>query len=386
MAPNEAKEMDEGPAGAGKAWLLVDGHLDLALAALEWHRDLTQPLDVIRAREAGWDDRPDRGKGVVCFPEMRRGGVMVCLATQIARVGAGRHPHPAWPSAASAWAMTQGQLAWYRVMEETGELRSIRTREDLDEHVRLWQSASPARRSHLPIGYVLSLEGADSILSPRHLEQAYEEGLRAVGLAHYGPGIYAAGTSAEGGLTERGRDLLPVMEALGLALDVTHLTDAGFWEALDRFDGTIWASHHNCRHLVPHPRQLTDEQIRAVIERDGVIGVALDAWMLTSGWQRGVTTPQQAGVTLETVADHIDHICQIAGNARHAALGTDLDGCFGYEQTPSDVRSIADVRKLASILARRGYGASDIECILSGNWLRKLRAVLPSCRTSKAER
>jgi membrane dipeptidase len=163
------------------------------------------------------------------------------------------------------------------------------------------------------------------------------------------------------------------MDRLGIILDATHLCDDSFWEALDHFKGRVWASHNNCRALVPHNRQFSDEQIRVLIERGAVIGAALDAWMMVPGWVRGQTTPQSAGLKLERIIDHMDRICQIAGNARHVGIGTDLDGGFGYEQTPADLDSIADVARVADLLARRGYTPDDIEGVMHGNFLRFLR-------------
>jgi membrane dipeptidase len=225
----------------------------------------------------------------------------------------------------------------------------------------------------LPIGYVLSLEGADSIVTLQHLERAYAYGLRAVGPAHYGPGVYAQGTHASGDLGSHGRELLREMERLGIILDVTHLCDDSFRDALNHFRGHVWASHTNCRSLVPDGRQFSDDQIRELIARDAVIGVAFDAWMLVPGWVRGKTTPEGAGVTLETVVDHIDHICQIAGNARHCGIGSDLDGAFGREQCPSDVHTIGDLSRLPAVLAARGYSREDIENIAHGNFIRFLQ-------------
>lgn len=351
--------------------LVFDAHLDLSMNAIEWNRDLTRPLEEVRRREAGMTDKLDRGLGVVTFPEMRRGEVGLCVATQIARYVAEGSALPGWNSPEIAWAITQAQLAWYRAMEAAGELRQIVDRKGLDEHLESWN----ARREDAPIGYVLSLEGADSILSPAHLERAYEDGLRAIGPAHYGPGRYAPGTGSEGGLTPLGRELLREMERLGIVLDVTHLTDEGFWEALDRFAGPVWASHNNCRALVPHQRQFGDEQIRALIQRNAVIGVAFDAWMLAPGWVRGQSTPAQAGVWIRSVAEHVDHICQLAGNARHCGIGSDLDGGFGREQAPQDLASIADVQRLVPQLSDRGYSPSDIEGIMHGNWIRLLREI-----------
>ena len=352
---------------------LFDAHLDLAMNALEWNRDLTRPLAELRASEAGMTDRPDRGRGTVCFPELRRAGVRLCVATQIGRVDAtGRSRVAAWQSSAQAWAMTQGQLAWYRQMEADGELVSIRDRTSLERHL---QSGEAARASRAPIGYILSLEGADSILTLGHLERAHADGLRALGLAHYGPGIHAQGTDATGGLTARGRDLLPELQRLGMILDLTHLSDESFWEAVEAYPGPVWASHQNCRALVPHQRQWTDDQFREVIRRGGVIGVVLDGWMLSPQWVRGQTTPQSAQLHLDALVDHIDHICQIAGNARHVGIGSDLDGAFGTEQTPLDVDSIADLRRLEPLLRARGYSAEEVEGIAHGNFLRFLREV-----------
>ena len=200
-----------------------------------------------------------------------------------------------------------------------------------------------------------SLEGADSIVTLEHLERAWSDGLRAVGPAHYGPGTYAQGTDATGGIGAIGRALLKEMERLGFILDATHLCDDSFWEALDAFGGRVWASHNNCRALVPHNRQFSDDQIRALVARGAVIGVALDAWMLYPGWQRGVTTPQAAGVTLQTLVNHIDHICHVAGSARHVGIGSDLDGAFGREQTAADLETIADLAKIPGLLRARGY-------------------------------
>jgi membrane dipeptidase len=171
----------------------------------------------------------------------------------------------------------------------------------------------------------------------------------------------------------RGHELLREMERLNIVLDVTHLCDDSFRDALDHFNGPVWASHSNARTLVPHNRQFADDQIRELVARGAIIGAAFDAWMLFPGWERGKTTPESAGVTLETVVDHIDHICQIAGNARHCAIGSDLDGAFGREQCPSDIQTIADLAKLPAILARRGYAADDVALIAHGNVIRFLR-------------
>jgi membrane dipeptidase len=367
---------------------IVDAHLDLAMNAIEWNRDLTQPIEQIRSREAGMIDKPDRGLGTVSFGEMRRGNVGLCVATQIARYVAPGSTLAGWHSPEQAWAMTQAQLAWYRAMEERGELVQIQDRAGLERHLEVWsverlppkggsdvrEIPAGERETARPIGYILSLEGADSILTPAHLERAYRSGLRAIGPAHYGPGRYAQGTNASGGLGAAGRELLREMERLNIILDVTHLCDDSFREALDLFKGPVWASHSNCRALVPHNRQFSDEQIRELIDRGAVIGAAFDAWMLFPGWVRGETTPRSANVMLQTVADHIDHICQIAGNTRHCMIGSDLDGAFGREQCPADVTTIADLPNLGVVLSARGYSELDRQQVSYGNFVRMLRS------------
>jgi len=348
----------------------IDAHLDLSMNALEWNRDITRPLEEINAREQGLTDKPDRGNGTVSLPELRKGNVGLVVATQIARFVAPDNPLPGWHSPQQAWAHTQGQLAWYQAMEEQGELRQIRNWQQLETHVAYWNQGED--KSQKAIGFILSLEGADSIVNLNYLEKAYEYGLRALGPGHYGPGRYAFGTDASAPLSAQGKDLLRKMDELGIILDVTHLCDLAFWDALELFQGPVWASHNNCRALVDHNRQFSDEMIKALIARGAVIGGVFDAWMLSPGWIRGTSTPQERNVTLSTLVDHFDHICQLAGNANHIGIGSDLDGAFGKEQCPSDLDSIADLQKIPNLLQARGYSPQDIEKVMHGNWLRFL--------------
>jgi membrane dipeptidase len=354
--------------------LIVDAHLDLSMNAMEWNRDLRLPVSDIRDRECGMTDKPDRGKGTVSLPALRQGGIGLVVATQIARYVAPDNPLPGWHSPWQAWAQTQGQLAWYKAMEEAGEMVMIRDLVGLEAHIALWTAASVAGEGgKLPIGYILSLEGADSIVTPDYLEQAYAYGLRALGPAHYGPGRYANGTDSSGRLSREGLALLREMRRLHIILDATHLCDDAFWDAMEVFDGPVWASHNNCRALVDHNRQFSDEMIRALIGKGAVIGGALDAWMMAPGWIRGKSDPRAMGCSLDKMIDHLDHICQIAGNALHVGIGTDLDGAFGKEQCPYDLETIADLARLPELLGKRGYSATDVENILHANWLRFLR-------------
>lgn len=345
--------------------LIFDAHLDLSMNALEWNRDLRWTVEDIRKSEKGMSDKPDREKNTVSFDAMRKGQVGLCVATQIARYVKRDSKLPGWNSPEQAWSQTQGQLAWYKEMEREGYLISICNREDLKQHLNLWKDP----KADSPIGYILSLEGADSIVTLDHLERAWEQGLRAIGPAHYGPGTYAHGTDSVGGIGVKGKELLKKIASLGLILDATHLCDQSFWETMKVYEGPVWASHNNCRKFVNHNRQFADEQIKELIDRKAVIGIALDAWMMVPNWVRGVSTPQSMGVTLDLMVNNIDHICQLAGNTEHVGIGTDLDGAFGKEQSPADLDTIADLQSIPERLKKKGYTQSDIENIMHKNFI-----------------
>lgn len=349
---------------------ILDAHLDLAMNALEWNRNLTWTVDDIRKSEVGMTDKPDRAKNTVSLDAMRAGNIGICVATQIARYVKKGSNLPGWNSPQQAWAQTQGQLAWYKAMEDIGEMVQITNSKQLDAHLALWQTATETDK---PVGYILSLEGADSIIDIDYLEKSYNQGLRAIGPAHYGPGTYAHGTGSVGGIGAKGKELLKEIEKLNLILDATHLSDVSFWETMKVYDGPVWASHNNCRKLVDHDRQFSDEQIMELISRDAVIGIALDAWMMVPNWVRGESTPESMGVTLKQMIDNIDHICQLSGNSLHVGIGTDLDGAFGKEQSPYDLDTIADLQKVPGMLARRGYTQQDIENIMSKNFIKFLQ-------------
>jgi membrane dipeptidase len=331
---------------------------------------LSKPVFELRKSETGLNDKPDRANGTVAFPELRKGNIGLIVATQIARYVAPGNSLPGWHSPQQAYAQTQAQLAWYKEMEACGEMKMITNADELNAHVLTWMNDDDEQK---PIGYILSLEGADSIVTIDYLERAYEYGLRAIGPAHYGPGRYANGTDATGSLNADGKALLKEMERLNIILDATHLCDDAFWDAMNLFNGHVWASHNNCRKFVNHNRQYSDEQIKILLERNAVIGCAFDAWMLVQNWKRGVSTPQQMNCDLEKVIDNMDHICQLAGNALHVGIGSDLDGAFGKEQSPYDLETIEDLNKIPALLTNRGYSNIDVENVMHGNWLRFLR-------------
>jgi membrane dipeptidase len=349
--------------------LIFDAHLDLAWNALDWNRDLQLPVADIRRREIEQKiTGKGRGENTVSFAELRRGGVGIFIATLLPRLHRANlmPPIQRYESMEAAYAASMGQMAYYTALVEQKYLRWIKDAVTLREHVSAWRQGADGQ----PLGFILSMEGADSVLEPEQVQQWWQAGLRIIGPAHYGVSPYAHGTGTEGGLFPSGKPLLREMEKAGMILDVTHLADQSFDEALDAYHGPVLASHHNCRALVPNQRQLTDDQIRRLIARGAVIGSALDAWMLVPNWIRGETRPEVAGVTLATMVDHIDRVCQLAGNAKHAAIGTDLDGGFGREQTPYDLDTIADLQRVPELLRQRGYSNDDILGIMHGNWVR----------------
>lgn len=351
--------------------LIFDAHLDLALNGVDWNRDLRMDLEDIRVQEKvyGMTD-PGRQTCTVSLPELKRAGVHVGVATVLARQElAINHPF-GWTTPEACYAMCHAHLAYYRAMEKAGWVKMLRTKRELAAHTAVAMK-SPATT---PFGFVLSMECADAVLDPENIHEWHANGLRAIGITHYGANRYGGGTRCEVGLAADALPLLDHIEKLGIALDMTHLSDKAFWQVADRYGGRVLASHQNARRFCDWQRQFSDEQLKHVIKRDGVIGVAFDAIMLQPGWVRGTTKPE---VTMERAVDNIDHVCQLAGDCRHSGIGSDLDGGYGHEQTPLDLKTIADLQRIPELLDKRGYKAEDVEAIMHGNWLRFFAQTLP---------
>ncbi len=354
--------------------LVIDGHLDIAMNANYLNRDLRRTVHELRADEASIEHKHSGfGRGTVSLPDLRRGNVGISFVTVIARVNPNAKTDIDFRTHEIAYAQAQGQFAYYRELARQGVMTLITSVPELDAHLRAWE-ASPET---CPLGALLTMEGADPVVDPEQVHLWFADGFRVISLAHYGPSKYAFGTASVGPVKPAGKALLAEMEKAGIILDVTHLCDESLKSALDLFSGPILATHSNCRTLCPGDRQFTDDQLKQLIARGAVIGAALDAWMIQPGWVIGKTTPENC--TLEMYVDHIDHVCQLAGNANHAAIGTDLDGGYGTEQTPRDLDTIADLKtKIPELLAKRGYAETDIANIMAGNWIRLLRENLPS--------
>lgn len=361
-----------------------DGHLDMALNALDHERDQRLRVAELRKREVnvtgGW------GIATVSFDELRAGGCGVVLSTVIARskpwVDPGRENQAKsgdWPDPTMAYSIAMGQLAYYRLLEEQGVMRILTTADQLKRHAAGWD-ASP---ESAPLGMIVTMEGADPIVHPDQLEHWHSAGVRTLMLAHFGKSHYAHGTPSsdadnkhdvDGPLTDFGRALLPKMHQLGMPLDLTHTSDQSFAEAVDRFPGRIYSSHTACRALCDLPRNHSDEQLNKIIACDGVIGLPMFNYFLKPGYEE--TSPKDM-VNYADVADHVDHICQLAGNAKHVAIGSDCDGGFGKEHMPAELDTQRDICKLGGVLAERGYADDEIAGVLKDNWLRFFSQTLP---------
>jgi membrane dipeptidase len=352
--------------------LIIDAHLDLAWNALQWNRDLLTSVYTLRTREANTPGK-GRGQNTVALPEMRRGRIALAFGTLLARSTRNPIAHIDFDTPEQAYAVAQGQRAYYDALEQRGAIRVIMDLEMLNQHIAEWELWEHLPQGETPpVGIVITMESGDSILKPEDVGKWWAQGLRAIGPAHYGMGRYAGGTSVEDGFTPDGFSLLEHMQAAGMILDLTHLSDRAFWQALEVFHGTVIASHNNTRAIVPQQRQFGDAQIKAIATQDGVLGMAFDTWMMQPGWIKDA--PTNPRVLLRHITEHIDHICQLTGSAQHVGIGSDLDGGFGREQSPADLDTIADLQRIPHLLSeQRNYSDEAIAAIMHGNWLRVLR-------------
>lgn len=360
--------------------LLIDAHQDIAYNMFSFGRDYRQSAAETRAREA--DTRiPElqNGQSTLGWPEYQQARLAVIFATLFVlprKYKTNESERVDFATFDEAYRLTRTQMDIYnRLVEESPDkFTLIKDRIQLVKHLEAWE-ATP-QQSH-PVGLVLSMEGAEGVSGPAELEEWWEQGLRLIGPVWAGT-RYCGGTYEGGKFTSEGFSLLENMAELGYTLDIAHMQTEPALQALDRYQGAIIASHANARALLkedPTQRHLSDAVIRGLVERDGVIGVVPFNRFLLSGWKN---TDSRELVRLEMVVDHIDHICQIAGDAQHVGLGTDYDGGFGWPAIPLELNTIADLPKLAQPLSHRGYTPAEIEAIFHGNWQRLLERTLPA--------
>jgi membrane dipeptidase len=348
--------------------MLVDGHQDIAFNVVNHRRDFLRAVAETRAAEG------ERAEEIAMLglPDALAGGVGLVFGTLYVAPASAAHLSggKVYRTADEAHAQALEQLSAYRRLAGDPRVCLVARRAELAALRAGWDGGQPR------LGIVLLMEGADPIRTPSEAVDWYAAGVRIVGPA-WGATRYCGGTGAPGPLTAEGRALMGAMHRAGLALDVSHMAEESFWEALELFDGPVLASHSNCRALVPGPRDdrhLSDAMIRALMARDGVVGVVLYNRFLDPEWT--LVRGKQA-VGLDAVVRQIDHVCQLAGDVHHVAVGSDFDGGFGSEAAPRELDSIADLGRIGEALAGAGYREADIDAVLGGNWLRALERVLP---------
>jgi len=376
--------------------LIIDGDYPMAVGAMDLNRNLTLPIEEVRQTKP--DDftetnkmeglrpkrrRPD-AETMASLPEMRQGGIAAALVKVVARHYRADSPLWGYRGPEMTYAAAQAQLVYYETLAVRGQASIMRNRSELSNHIQLWSTATDSHS--LPVGLILGMEGADPILKVNQVHQWWDRGLRVMSLSHYGMSTYChgTGTGISGGLLPPAKALLQEMDSVGMILDVTHASDTSVREALELFGGPVLASHQNCRGLVPGERQFPDDQLIAVIKRGGVIGASMDTWMLYRpglDWSSPIPTrrsvfPREA-ITLNDYVDHIDYICQLAGNSNHAAIGGDTDGQGGREGAPAGIDTVADYQKVATVLDERGYSSEDVANVMYLNWQRFFEASFP---------
>jgi len=361
--------------------LIVDAHADIAYNMLKYGRDYTRSVEETRRLESGTDTVLDNEDALLGWSDYQRGQVAVIFSTIYstpARWHTGVNHKQVYKTFDEAYQQYHDQLLTYHRMTDSApdKFRLIATVRDLNLILDHWQNQNP-EHGH-PIGMVVLMEGAECIRSLSELEEWHELGVRLIGPAWVGT-RYCGGWREPGPLTNDGRKLLSAMADYNFTLDLSHMDEQSALEALDIYRGPIVGTHGNCLSLMPNSntnRHFSDRILEGIIERNGVVGVAPYNSYLKSGWLVGQNKREE--VPLRYVADHLDHICQIAGDALHAGIGSDFDGGFGLQSVPPEIDTIADLQKLVVLLQTRGYSEMDIANILGGNWITRLKRDLPA--------
>ncbi|MGD8404933.1 MAG: membrane dipeptidase [Anaerolineales bacterium] len=361
--------------------LIVDSHQDLAWNILSFGRDYTRAAHETRQIENGSLTVQRNGDTLLGWPNYQQGEVVVVFATLFSTPARWAYDWETYfyKEPKEAQRQYRQQLDIYNRLtdEHPDKFRFIRFASDLDEVLASHQKAVSAEQTS-PVGLLPLMEGADCILEFGELEEWWDRGLRFIGPAWAGT-RFCGGTKEPGPLTKDGRRLLSTMADLGFTLDLSHMDEPAVLEALDMYPGQLVATHANCLALMPEyefNRLLSDRVIYGILERDGIIGVVPFNTFLKDGWLIGKSKREE--VSLEKLVDHIDHICQLAGDARHVGIGSDFDGGFGWQSTPHEIDTIADLQKLVPLLSARGYAEEDAAGILGGNWINQLNRSLPT--------
>ena len=363
---------------------LIDAHQDLAWNMLTFGRDYTRPAAETRRLEHGSLARRENGDTLLGWPEYQQGRVALVFATLFAaplRRKEGEWDTQVYGGLAQARKLYSAQLdAYHRLVDEhPDKFQLVLDRTGLENLLAHWEEpgtdAAGGEPGH-PVGLVILMEGAEAVGEPEELEQWWARGVRLIGPAWAGT-RFCGGTREPGPLTSEGFALLEGMAELGFTLDISHMDEKAALQALDAYPRQVIASHSNAAALLKATdsnRFLTDPVLHSLLERGGIAGVVPFNKFLVWGWR---PEDGRQAVTLKHVANQIDYICQMAGDARHTGIGSDFDGGFGLQAVPAEIDTIADVHKLSPLLSERGYTEEDIAAILGGNWLSLLRQSLP---------
>jgi len=314
-----------------KNFLIVDAHEDIAFHLNYFKRDFANPSTPC----------------MITLPWLKEGNVRLVFNTIFV--------HPKQKPENTVQSALE-QLSKYEEIYKqfTEDVYQVKTAEDLS---KFGQNSR--------IGFLTLMEGADPIEEVDKLYEFYDRGVRVIGLAWNDKNQYASGNDTEDGLSEEGVRLINKMNDLGITLDLSHLNEKCFWEAVELTSLIPIATHSNARAITDHPRNLRDEQLRAISERDGVIGIVLYNYFLKIGDK----TP-----TLEEVFSHADYMVNLCGED-HVGIGSDMDGAR-IEDFPEGLKTIADLPKIAEFFVRKGYSEDRVKKIMSGNFLRVLKSNL----------
>ena len=361
--------------------LIVDSHQDLAWNILSFGRDYLRSAHETRRLEKGSLTVERNGDTLLGWPDYQLGQVVVIFATLFSTPARWAYDWETYfykaPQEAGRQYRQQMDLYHRMTDEQPDKFRFISSASDLNE-VLASQRESDSNGQGYPVGLLPLMESADCILDFDQLEEWWDMGLRFIGPAWAGT-RFCGGTKEPGPLTADGRKLLAAMADLGFTLDLSHMDEPAVLEALDIYPGQIVVTHANCLALMPeheYNRLLSDRVIHGLLERDGIIGVIPFNMFLKDGWLIGKGDREE--VSLERVVDHIDHICQLAGDAHHVGIGSDFDGGFGMQSTPKEIDTVVDLQKLVPLLLSRGYSEEDAAAVLGGNWIVQLHRSLPA--------
>jgi membrane dipeptidase len=377
--------------------IIVDAHQDLAWNMLTFGRDYTRSAAETRRQEQGGEAPLRNGDTLLGWPDYQRGRVAVVFASLFVTPA---HRREAWESLyyrdfSQAHALYRAQVdVYHRLADRHPDMfRLVQSRADLEAVLEHWdkteldlpdenappdeQISQESQAPGHPVGLVILMEGAEGVREPAELEAWWQWGVRVIGPAWAGT-RFCGGTREPGPLTKDGYALLEGMAQQGFILDATHMDEKALMQTLDFYSGRIISTHANAKALLKDTdsnRHLSDRAIQRLLERQAVMGVCPLNQFLLSGWKRG---ERRELVPLQRLVEHIDYICQRAGDARHAGLGSDFDGGFGVQSAPLEIDTVADCRRLIPLLQERGYLEADITAILGGNWLRILQEALPA--------